>query len=162
MERAAQQQEPDEHPSKRNENGGGAGDHGGDEQERDYLGRTIAEWVTLGLSAAIVAGLAGYMLYHALRSDAPYVPAEVRPLMDQVSQEGDTYFLPVEIHNNGRRTLRDFTAELTYRTPDGSRQTREIKLDFLAERARETRYFYFDHDPRDLQVEARPVGYGVR
>lgn len=161
--KATRRQEHDEQPCddhEGNDDAGGGGDPADD--EREYLGRKVAEWVTLGLSVVIVTGLAGYILYQALREDAPYIPAEVRPLMDQVGREGGKYFLPVEVHNRGRRTLRDFRAELTYRTTDGKQETRDIKIDFLAERARETRYFYFDQDPRGLQVEARPLGYGLR
>lgn len=154
--------EPTAREHDENDPDGRGGDSAVSGGRREHPGRTVAEWVTLGSSVVIVTALTGYILYHAMREDAPYVVAEVRPLMDQVGRDGGKYILPVEIHNMGRRTLRDFRAELTYRTADGREQTRAIQLDFLAEHARERRYFYFDQDPRTMQVQARPLGYGLR
>lgn len=144
----------------------GSGQQAGEEQDedpRDYLGRRIAEWVTLGLSILIVTVLAAYLVYHAVREDSRFVPVEIRPLLDQARSEGGRYILPVEIQNNGRRTLVDFTAEITYGGGGaGKQQRQEIKIDFLAERARATRYLYFDADPRGLGVKATPLHYGLQ
>jgi uncharacterized protein (TIGR02588 family) len=135
---------------------------GATEKEREYFGRALAEWVTLSLSIAVVTGLAAYLVYHALRRDTPYVPVEARPLMDEVAVAGGRHILPVEVHNASGRTLKDVTVEVSYGTTDGSSRKRELKLDFLAARSSETRYLYFDDDPRGLRVEARALGYALR
>ncbi|HTE20375.1 MAG TPA: hypothetical protein VK689_18580, partial [Armatimonadota bacterium] len=61
--------------------------------------RTLAEWVSLGISILLIVALAGYLLRAAARGDDPYVPTEVRPLLDQARQVGGAFILPVEIAN---------------------------------------------------------------
>ena len=123
--------------------------------------RTLAEWVSLGISALLILALAGYLLRESGRGDTPYVRTEVRPLLDQVRQEGSTFILPVEITNGGRRMLRALKVEVTYQGPDGKEESRELDIDYLGERSSQTVYLYFDRHPRDLKVEAKPLHYQV-
>jgi uncharacterized protein (TIGR02588 family) len=124
-------------------------------------GRRAAEWTTLGLSIAIVALLAGYLLYNALQGDAPYVPVEVRALVERTASTAGGYILPVEVKNPGPRTLKDFQGQLTYRDPDGRQAQRTFEVEYLGEGATETRYFYFEHHPRDLRIHVQPLGYAL-
>ena len=123
--------------------------------------RRAAEWTTLTLSIAIVAALAGYLLYHAIHENAPYVPVQARARVDLTGREGGWYILPVEIKNPGRHTLKELEATLTFRGPGGSREERAFKLDYLGEGATQTRYFYFDRHPSDLDIRIRPLAYAL-
>lgn len=51
-------------------------------------GRKVAEWVTLCVSIALVAGVAGYLVYDSTRPQEPSVPVEVLVLPEQARAEG--------------------------------------------------------------------------
>jgi uncharacterized protein (TIGR02588 family) len=121
--------------------------------------RRLAEWVSLGISMALILGLAGSLLYEALQPHPPYVPAEVKPLIAEIREESDRYILPIQVANHGERTLRDLTVEVEYLSPDGKTETRDITIDYLGERSEQKVYTYFDRHPRDLHVRARPISY---
>ena len=121
--------------------------------------RKVAEWVTLGISVALILGLAGYLVYQALQPQPPYVPAEAQVLMNRVIEKEGKYILPIEIINHGRLTLRDLTVEVEYRSPDGKTETHELTIDYLGEQSRQKAYVYFDEHPRGLQVKANPTTY---
>jgi uncharacterized protein (TIGR02588 family) len=123
--------------------------------------RKVAERVTLGISGAIVLGVAGFLVFEMVRADGPFVAADVRPLVDQARHAHGRYILPVEVRNRGGRTLQDFRGEVTYRVPDGTAERREFRIDFLGEHATQTVYVYSAHDPRGLRVDAQPLDYRV-
>jgi uncharacterized protein (TIGR02588 family) len=76
------------------------------------VSRRFAEWISLGISTVLLLCLAGYLLLQALAPDSPYLLAEARPLTAEVQQKGDRYILPIEISNQGRRTLRELKVEV--------------------------------------------------
>ena len=120
--------------------------------------RKLAEWVTMGISMLLILGLAGYLVFQGFQPAPPYIPAEVRALMQQVRQDGERYILPVEVANRGNRTLRDLKVEVTYLGPEG-KETQDFLIDYLGERSQQNLFFYFDRHPAELQVETQPVSY---
>lgn len=123
-------------------------------------GRKLAEWVTMGVSTALVLGVVGFLIYQMTREQGPFVAVEVRLLADQTRQSGGRYVTPVEIHNRGRRTLRSFRGEVTFQTPDGTPGKREFEIDYLGEQVRRTVYVYFDRRPNELKdLYAVPLDY---
>ena len=127
--------------------------------EETGAGRKLAEWITFLASAALILSVAGYMLYQGMQEESPIIVPEIHPLYDRAERQGDTYVLPVEVRNTGDRTLRDLKVEAAYTDADGRAQAREHVIDYLGERARETLYFYFDDDPRNLDLTFRPLVY---
>ena len=121
--------------------------------------RKLAEWVSLGISAALIATLAGYLVYQGLQPQPPYVAAEAQVLMNRVLEKDGKYILPIEVVNHGRLTLRELNVEVEYRGPDGKQETREFTIDYLGEQSKQKIYLYFDQHPRDLQVKAEPLTY---
>jgi uncharacterized protein (TIGR02588 family) len=134
--------------------GGAAADKGRPGQ------RKLAEWVSLGISGALIVALAAFLVYEIVKGDSKFNLARTVPQMDAVQQVSGTFILPVEVENPGERTLRDLSVELTY-TPPGAQepQKAEAKIDYLGEGARQRVYFYLDHDPRQVPVQVRPVHY---
>jgi uncharacterized protein (TIGR02588 family) len=129
-----------------------------DTQKR-AVSRKLAEWVTLGTSALVVAGVAGFLIYEALREDSPFVPVHARVLMEQVRQEGGRYVVPVEVRNDGRQTLKEFKIHIRYRSIDGTPQNSDFLIDYLGERKSQKVYLYFDRAPSELRVEVEPFAY---
>jgi uncharacterized protein (TIGR02588 family) len=119
----------------------------------------VAEWISLGVSALLLLGLAGYLLFQASQPRAPYITVEARPMLSDVRQEAGRYILPVAITNQGRRTLRELQVEVSYQSAGGRRETREVQIDYLGQQSRQEVYLYFDRDPRELQVQCAPLYY---
>lgn len=122
-------------------------------------GRKFAEWVTLSLSALIVAAVATFLVVEAVRRDSPFVPVHVRVLTNQARETAGRYVVPVEVRNDGRQTLKDLKVQVTYRGPGGAPQTSDVLIDYLGEGAPQKVYLHFDRPPAELQVKAEPFAY---
>ena len=122
-------------------------------------GRKLAEWVTMGVSLLVVAGVAGVLGYQATREKHAFVPAEMTPLLEEVREVKGQYILPIEVTNRGGRTLQGFKARVTSHPAQGPAEDRDFEIDYLGEGATQKIYLYFDRHPRDLRVRAQPLGY---
>lgn len=122
-------------------------------------GRALAEWVSLGISALLLLGITAFLVYEGLREPPPFIPAEVRPLVEEARRVGGQYVLPIEVRNEGDRAFRSLEIEATYRGPDGREETQEMTLDYLGERSSEKLYLYMDQDPRATPVRTRAAHY---
>src|SRR5688572_24234723 len=109
-------------------------------------GRLVAEWVTMGISAVIILGVAGFLVWKGLNEESVFVPAEVKVRLDQAVERGGKFVVPVAVENLGRRTLKDFKVRLSYKAVSGSgeRESEDLVVDFLGERATEVLYVYFE------------------
>ena len=122
--------------------------------------RTLAEWVSLGVSCLLIVGLAGFLVYEMARGNDPYNLARTAVRANAARQVEAVFILPVDVENTGRRTLRDLEVELTYTPPGKQQPERATKtIDYLGEGSTQTLYFYLDHDPRQMPVHVRPLHY---
>jgi uncharacterized protein (TIGR02588 family) len=122
-------------------------------------GRKFAEHVTLGVSVLVVISIAGFLVRGALQDRPPVVPVDVRVLTSDARQAGGRYVVPVEVRNQGRRTIKDLKVRVAHAAQDGTRETGDVTLDFVPASAVQKVYLYFDRPPRDLRVEAAPFSY---
>lgn len=126
------------------------------------VSRTLAEWVSLGVSCLLIVGLAGFLVYEIVKGNDPYNLAKTSARTDEARQVEAVFILPVEVENTGRRTLRDLDVELTYAPPGKQQPEQATKtIDYLGEGSTQTLYFYLDHDPRQMAVHVRPLHYRV-
>ncbi len=127
--------------------------------ERRSGGRLLAEWVSLGVSVLLIAGIAGYLLYQALLQQHRIVPVLATARVGSSGRSGERYVLPVELRNPSSRTLKDLKVEVSYTPPQGERETRDLEVAYLGEKSTQTLYVYLDHDPRQVNVEVTPQSY---
>jgi uncharacterized protein (TIGR02588 family) len=135
------------------------GDPGTAKRADEQRGLKVAEWVTLGVSLAIILGVAGYLLYQALQNEPPFIAPEIRPVLERVERRNGQYILPVEVRNPGRRTLRDLKIEISWQSAEGSKEHIDFTIDYLGESSTQTVFFYLNEDPKSLQPEVRPTHY---
>ena len=121
--------------------------------------QTLAEWVSLAISVALLLTIATYLVIQAIRSNGSVVPVRVVPQLDQIQEVEQGHYLPIRIENRGRRSVRDVKIELTYGTSPDQREQGEIEIDYLAEGATEEVYWIFREDPRTLNVQAKATQY---
>ena len=134
---------------------------GADEREEagPSGGRKLAEWVTMGLSVVLVLGTVGYLVYLGLRGDPPLVPVQITVLADQSREKAGRYVVPVEVRNQGQRTLKNLKVRLSQRTAGGREEAGDLTIDYLGERATATVYVYLNKDPREQPLEVEPSNY---
>ena len=114
-------------------------------------GRSRAEWTSLGISLAIVAVLVGILTVDQLRGPGrePRLTATVR--QEEVRQEGEAYYLPVEVTNRGDLAARDVRVLVTLGAPlgaGGEAEVAELQLDFVPGGGRVGGTAVFRQDPR--------------
>lgn len=141
--------------------GQGKGSGGAGEGRR--VGRRLAEWISVAVSAALILGLAVFLVVAGLTGPEGSVVPEVRALPDRAEQHGDVWVLPVRVKNQGRQMLGDLGVELRY-TPPGAPQPERVEatIDYLGKRSEQEVYFYVPGDPRGMSVEARALHFQVK
>jgi uncharacterized protein (TIGR02588 family) len=125
---------------------GGNSDERGTQPARDR-DRSTAEWVTLGVSIVILAAIVGLVVYVYLSGGDEPATIAVRPLLEEVRHDGDTYYLPVEVANNGDRTAEDVQVQVTLTAGEGEPASATFTLRFLAGGEQQRGVVAFRRDP---------------
>jgi uncharacterized protein (TIGR02588 family) len=121
--------------------------------------RTSAEWVTLGVSVAIVLAVVGALtwLYLTGASGAPVI--EVEPLMADIRQERDAWYLPVVVRNSGGDTAEDVRVTLSLTTAEGDTEEAELTVAFLAGQSSARGVVAFRSDPSQGDLSVDVISY---
>jgi uncharacterized protein (TIGR02588 family) len=143
-----QQEEKGQHKEKRD--GGGKGEQNGDGGED--RGRTVAEWVTLGVSVAIVLALAGLVLFQWLAQGTEPPEISVEPNMEQVRQVEDLYYLPIRVTNSGEKAVEVVEVETELSVEGEAPETVGFTVQFLAGRESDEFIVVLSNDPRNGEL----------
>ena len=122
--------------------------------EQSRRGRSLAEWVSLGISVLIIAGVVGLVLYQGLTERSEPAVIEVTPQLDQVRQSGNAYYLPFEITNTGGVTVEEVVVEVELIPARGERERVETTVRFLAGGATHRATAVFRADPKQGTLTA--------
>lgn len=137
------------------------GRQGKEQREKGkHAGRSVAEWTTLGISVAILLVVVGLVGYQQLFGASQPAAIEVTPRLQQVRQEGDAYYLQVDVTNKGDRTAEDVRVEVSL-TSDGRHQkmSSELRIMFLAGHETSRGTVVFGEDPRRGVLTTEVVSY---
>ncbi len=111
--------------------------------------RTGAEWITLAISVLIVLGLAGLVVYQeVVRGTEPPV-IEVQPKMEEIRQEGDAYYMPIDIANNGELTAEDVEVQMSLEIEGEEPETIAFAVKFLSGGETEQQTIVFQNNPAE-------------
>ena len=138
--------------------GGGAGEGDGAARERQDA-RTLAEWVSLSVSLAILAAVLGLIAYeHVTLGQQP--PAfDVRAETESTREDTGGYFLTVRVRNTGATTAEDVKLEVMLTPAQGPPETAGAEIRFLAGGGAQRLTVVFQSDPRRGRVAARVVSF---
>jgi uncharacterized protein (TIGR02588 family) len=120
--------------------------------------RRYAEVATFALSAAIVLGLLGLVLFESLSSDDRGASISVTPLHERVWNTDGASYLPVEIVNTGTSPATDLRVVIAH---PGASAPAEIRLDVLAGGATMEAVVAFPGPPDVGQVSVQTMSYLV-
>jgi uncharacterized protein (TIGR02588 family) len=121
--------------------------------------RSLAEWITLSLSIAILLALAGLVTYEQVTSGEEPALIEVQPRLDDMRREQEAYYLPVTVTNQGDDTAEAVQVRLALILPDGQRSIGQFQVDFLAGGASEEATVVFPVDPAGGTLAVESISF---
>lgn len=118
----------------------------------------LYEWVIAALSALLVAGVVGFLLYDALV--LPPGPARITVAADTVIPVQEGYLVRYTARNEGRSTATAVQIEGALREAGREVERAAATIDYLPPQATRTGGFFFERDPRRFELRLQPAGYG--
>lgn len=121
-------------------------------------GTSPIEWAVAAVSALLVLGVIGYLLYEALAE--PQTPPAIEVTVEAVQAVGNGYLVEFEAQNRGQTTAAGLAVEGTLRRGAEAVETASATLDYVPAEGSRRGGLYFTEDPRGYRLELRPIGYG--
>jgi uncharacterized protein (TIGR02588 family) len=117
----------------------------------------VAEWIVATLSAALVLGVIGFLIYDGVAH--PSTPPDVTVKVDSVVPAGPGYLVLIRADNRGRNTAADLTVEGVLEADTGTVETSETTIDYVPAGGQQRGGLYFERDPRTLRLRLRAHGF---
>jgi uncharacterized protein (TIGR02588 family) len=123
--------------------------------------RRLAEWLTFGISAALLLVLGGHLTWRMREpvDDVAFAQVVLRPAA--VREHDGRFALPIDIENPSRRAMRDVLIRVRRPGPDNTRESVDVLVDYLGQRSSQTIYVYSRVDPRAGGIDAEALSYRV-
>jgi uncharacterized protein (TIGR02588 family) len=122
--------------------------------------RALVEWTTFGISVGILLLLVSLLTYDYLTYQERPVELEVSPELEDVTQRGTGFYLPVELTNRGHKAAEAILLTISLRVDGQIVEQSTIQFGLLAGLGRRRGAAIFNHDPRLGELEF-DVGYLV-
>jgi uncharacterized protein (TIGR02588 family) len=127
-------------------------------QENDKS-RSIAEWTTLAISAAILVGIVGMITWLSFRGAERPPMIVVEPDLQAVRHDDSGYYVPVVIRNDGDATVEEALVQGELDTGSGEPETVQITISFLAGGEKAQGTFVFRDDPASGELTTGVLSY---
>ena len=127
-------------------------------EDRSTESRTLAEWVTLLVSIAIVAGVFIVVTYLYVAGDGHPVVIGTDVQLDHIRVAGETFYLPVVVFNEGDSAAGNVQIQAELAIGEEI-ETSEFSINSLSGNDSETGVVAFSGDPRDGELTARVASY---
>ncbi len=121
------------------------------------LEKNWLEWICFGVSAVLLAGVIGYLLYDALTAgkNPPRIVFQLEPAQERDGQ----YVVHVWAENRGDETAEGVNVEVLV-TTGGKEERAGFVIDYLPRHGTRDGFVTFATNPeRAEQVQARATGY---
>jgi uncharacterized protein (TIGR02588 family) len=120
--------------------------------------RTLAEWVTSGLAASVLAGLLGLLGYSWLtRKDSPpLITIRQEPKLRQVD---GSYVIPFTVTNKGGKTAEAIKITSEFRRNGELKSSGELEMNFLSYNEQQEGAFIVPEDPATGELQIKVTGY---
>lgn len=116
------------------------------------IAQSAAEWITLGVSVAVVLVVVGLIGYEYFTSGGQSPVIEVRPLLREVREVGGEYYLPVEVANRGERTAENVKVRVSLTSDGANQEASQFTINFLAGNDSEQEVVVFAEDPSQAEL----------
>jgi uncharacterized protein (TIGR02588 family) len=126
--------------------------------KRTMPARKLAEWITLAVSTVTILALVAYLLFEFAAPASPFVELVATPLFSDAQKVGESFVLPIDIENRGRRTVALATFRITIAGANGE-EYEHIELQYLARTSKQRIYKYLAREPKRGNVRIVPGYY---
>lgn len=120
-------------------------------------GPSAWERVVAAVSALVVLGSVGFMLYEVVA--VPATPPEIEVLTDSIGEGIGGYRVHVSARNHGGKTVASLLVEGELADAGGTLETAEVVLDYVPAGGTRSATLLFARDPRAHSLEVRARGY---
>jgi uncharacterized protein (TIGR02588 family) len=118
---------------------------------------STTEWIVAALSAALVLGVVGFLVYDGVRS--PATPPDVTVEIDSIQPAGPGYLVLFRAVNRGRSSAAEVMVEGELEADTGRVETSETTIDYVPAGGQHPGGLFFTRDPRRLRLKLRAHGY---
>ncbi|MEX0269247.1 TIGR02588 family protein [Leptolyngbyaceae cyanobacterium UHCC 1019] len=120
--------------------------------------RSLAEWLSFGISSLIVGITAGLVIYSwATGQNSPPILTIQRT--EPVREVGGQFYVPFEIFNTGGETAESVQVIAELKVKTAVQESGDLQIDFLSEGETEKAAFVFKTDPRQGDLVMRVASY---
>lgn len=120
-------------------------------------GRSTAEWTSFAVCSAILLVVLGLLASELAGPEDPPTPTVS---VSEARQELGSFFVPVEVHNEGDETALDVQVSASL-TVGGTTEMGDVVVGFLGGGESEEVVFAFAEDPADGELEVRVTSFAV-
>ena len=121
-------------------------------------GRSTAEWVSFGVAAALLLGVAGLIVYHWLAGpQGPPILAAARS--GAIREAGGHFYVPFTVANTGGETAANVRVVAELRLGGEVVERGEQTFAFIAGGERQAGAFVFRRDPQTGELTIHIGGY---
>lgn len=120
--------------------------------------RSLAEWVTLIASVAILAGMFAIVTYLSFAGDNDPIMIRTKAQLGQMRVSDETYYVPISVFNDGDTTAGAVQIQAELKIGEDV-ETSEFSIMALAGNDTESGVIAFSRDPRDGELTVRVASY---
>jgi uncharacterized protein (TIGR02588 family) len=124
---------------------------------RDSRGKLWLEGIAAALGALLTLGTLGVILWDEWRSSGR--PAFVAVDVRSVTEAEGGFVMELRAENRGDRTAAEVLVRGELRRGDEVVETSEATFDYVPRHSHRDGGLFFTHDPRNLEIEVRALGY---
>jgi uncharacterized protein (TIGR02588 family) len=125
------------------------------QQEKDAI--PIWEWIVAGVGLLLVSGVIGFLLYEAFTGSR--LPPDVKLSVDSVVEIRNGFLVRITAVNEGGMTAEGVIVEAELRSGTEPVERSRTTIDYLPPRSEKKAGLFFTRDPRQLDLQVRPLGY---
>ena len=120
--------------------------------------RSLAEWVTLIVNIAILAGVFAMLTYLYVAGDGDPIMIRTEAQLDQIRVAEEAFYVPVTVFNDGDVTASDVQIQADLKIGEEI-ETSGFSILALSGNDGETGVIAFSRDPRDGEFTVRVASY---
>ena len=125
------------------------------QQEKDAI--PIWEWIVAVVGLVLVAGVIGFLIYEAFSGNR--LPPDIKLSVGSVVQTRNGFLVTVTAINQGGITAEGVDIEGELKRGTETIERSQTTIDYLPPRSNKKAGLFFTRDPRQFELQVRPLGY---
>ena len=125
------------------------------QQEKDAI--PIWEWIVAGVGLVLVAGVIGFLIYEAFSGNR--LPPDIKLSVGSVVLTRNGFLVTVTAVNQGGITAEGVDIEGELKRGTETIERSQTTIDYLPPRSNKKAGLFFTRDPRQFELQVRPLGY---